>query len=384
MNANTQAVRTIRNGRSDGRSRSSALSRNCFLLVAGLAIAGVADAGLLTVPNGDFSVVANAGTVGGGIVGSSGADVPIGSGPWTATFEGVIGLLVPPTLEISSATRSARISNVAGASAVTVVNNGGHFGQTLTATTQSNKRYTLIGNLSTSVVLDLPLLATAGTGIALYANGAALVSSTTAPAGQVRIDAVDATTSRIQIYQDTGTVTPAPIAVRLFDRPQGLLSASVIDAATFSDIKVAESAIPPDGNTTLTVTGGGSQGVPVGQPFPVQMTAVVRDQNGNPVPNTLVTLTAPPTGASATLHAGGESGRIIVAFTDANGQITFTADANEIAGCYSVIGQVEGIPHNAVFRLRNYSPNQVAAYLAAHPGANGMPQDSVFCNGFEG
>lgn len=349
----------------------------CIALVAGFGLAGAANAGFVTVPNGDFSAAANAGSVGGGVVGASGTNVPVGSGPWTGTYNGVVGLLVPPTLTINASSGTATISGLLGISVVTIVNNNGHFGQTLSTNTQSNKRYTLIANLETGATLDLPLLAVAGTGIELQAGASTLIQSTAAPAGQARADAIDATTLRVQIHHDTGTVTPAPLRVQLFDRPSNLLTASLVDTAVFSGVVLAESEIP-SGNSTLTVTGGGSQGVGIGQPFPSPMTAIVRDQNGNPVPNTLVTLTAPASGASATLHAGGQNGRVIVAFTDANGQITFTADANQIAGCYKVTGDVPGIATQAIFRMRNYTSQQIATF-----GVTGTPQDSVFCNGFE-
>jgi hypothetical protein len=351
-------------------------------MVAGFGLAGSASAGFLVVPNGDFSVPANAGSIGGGVIGASGTDVPIGSGPWTGTYNGALGVLVPPTLEISSVTTTATIDGLLGVDVLGIVNNGGHFGQTLASSTQSNKRYTLIADLNAGALLDLPLLATAGTGISLHAGGSLLAASTTAPANQVRADAVDATTLRIQLHHDTGTVTPAPLGVQLFDRPQGLLTAALVEAVEFSAIRLAESAIP-GGNSTLTVTGGGSQSTPVGEPFPLTMTAIVRDQNGNPIPDTLVTLTAPAEGASATLHAGLESGRVIVAFTDASGQISFTSEANAIAGCFTVIGEIAGVSTLAIFHMRNYLPQQIAAYRAANPGINGLPQDSVFCNSFE-
>lgn len=380
MKISNRFVCSSRNRRAS--ARTALVHALCAALVAGLSFAGAAGAGFLVVPNGDFSAGANAGTVGGGVIGASGTNVPIGSGPWTGTYNGVLGLLAPPSLQIT-VSGTATISGLLGINAVGIVNNGGHFGQTLASSTQSNKRYTLIANLSTDALLDLPLLATAGTGIALLAGASPLASSTTAPAAQVRADAVDATTLRIQLHHDTGVVTPAALGIQLFDRPQALLTAALIDTATFSGVQLAESTIPPAGNTTLTVSGGGSQSTGIGQPFPSAMTAVVRDQDGNPVPDTLVTLTAPAEGASATLQAGSESGRVIVTFTDANGQITLNAQANGISGCYTVTGEVTGVATTAVFRLRNYTPQQIEAYMAAHPGTKGMPQDSVFCNGFE-
>lgn len=370
--------------RHNGRAFARAAFRSIWAatVAAGLGFSSIASAGFLVVPNGDFSVPANAGSVGGGLIGSSGTDVPIGGGPWTGSYAGVLGLLAPPTLQISALNGTATITGLLGVNALGIVNNGGHFGQTLSHNLQSNRRYTLIAHLQTSALLDLPLLATAGTGISLHAGGTPLSSSTTAAASHVRADVVDALTLRIQLHHDTGTVTPAPLGLQLFDRPQGLLTAALIDTAEFSAVRVAESAIP-GGNSTLTVSGGGSQGTPIGQPFPQAMTATVRDQNGNPIPDVLVTLIAPADGASATLYSGAESGRVITTFTDGSGMVTLTSDANAIAGCYSVVGEVAGINTRAVFHMRNYTMQQVVDYKRSHPGAKGMPQDSVFCNGFE-
>jgi hypothetical protein len=382
MNTTIRLASSLRNRRPVARTAMASIRSVCVAMVAGFGLAGAASAGFLVVPNGDFSAPANAGSVGGGVIGASGTNVPIGTGPWTGSYNGVLGILAPPTLEISSVTKTATITGLLGVNALGIVNNAAHFGQTLVSNTQSNKRYTLIAHLNTGALLDLPLLSAAGTGISLHAGGSLLAASTTAAASQVRADAVDATTLRIQLHHDTGTVTPAPLGLQLFDRPQGLLTAALVDTAEYSDVRMAESTIP-GGNSTLTVTGGGSQGAPIGQPYPSTMTAIVRDENGNPVPDTMVTLTAPAEGASATLHAGMESGRVIVAFTDASGQITFSSEANEIAGCFKVTGEIPGVSTVAVFHMRNYSPQQIAAHYASHPGINGLPQDSILCHGFE-
>lgn len=363
-------------------ARGGVLRSLRIALVAGLGFAGSAGAGFLTVPNGDFSALGNAGSLGGGLVGASGTNVPVGSGPWLATYNGVLGLLAPPTLAISPSQKTATISGLLGINAVGIVNNGGNFGQTLANNLQSNKRYTMIVNMDASGLLDLGLISAAGTGFSLQAGASTVISSLTATPGPLRVDLLGSSTLRVQVYKDTATVFADPLSVQLFDRPQGLLTAALINSVTFSNVRLAETTIP-SGNSTLTVTGGGSQSAPVSQPFPSSMTAIVRDQNGNPVPETLVTLTAPADGASATLHAGSENGRVISTVTDANGQITFGADANEIAGCYTVTGEVPGITSLAIFHMRNYSQAQIAAYMAAHPGVAGMPQDSVFCNGFE-
>lgn len=363
-------------------ARGGVLRSLCIALVAGLGFAGSASAGFLTVPNGDFSALGNAGSVGGGLVGASGTNVPVGSGPWLATYNGVLGLLAPPTLEISPSQKTGTISGLLGINALGIVNNGGNFGQTLASNLQSNKRYTMIVNMDASGLLDLGLISAAGTGFSLQAGASTVISSLTATPGPLRVDLLGNSALRVQIYKDTATVFADPLSLQLFNRPQGLLTAGLIGSVSFSNVRLAETTIPPAGST-LTVTGASSQAAPVGQPFPASMTAIVRDQNGNPIPDTLVTLTAPADGASATLHAGSENGRVISTVTDANGQITFGADANEIAGCYTVVGEVPGIPTLAIFHLRNYSQAQIAAYMAAHPGVDGMPQDSVFCNGFE-
>ncbi len=382
MNTTIRFASSLRNRRPVARTAMASIRSICVAMVAGFGLAGAASAGFLVVPNGDFSAPANAGSVGGGVIGASGTNVPIGSGPWTGSYNGVLGILAPPTLEISSVTKTATITGLLGVNALGIVNNAAHFGQTLVSNTQSNKRYTLISHLNTGAMLDLPLLAAAGTGVSLHAGGSLLAASTTASASQVRADVVDATTLRIQLHHDTGTVTPAPLGLQLFDRPQGLLTAALVDTAQYSDVRMAESTIPGE-NSTLIVSGGGSQSAPIGQPYPSTITAIVRDANGNPVPDTLVTLTAPAEGASATLHSGMESGRVIVAFTDAAGQISFTSEANEIAGCFVMTGEVAGISTQAVFRMRNYSAQQIAAYYASNPGVNGLPQDSILCHGFE-
>ena len=101
-------------------ARGGVLRSVCVSLIAGLGFAGIASAGFVTVPNGDFSGLGNAGSVGGGLVGASGTNVPIGSGPWTATYNGVLGLLAPPTLAISPSQKTATISGLLGVNAVTM------------------------------------------------------------------------------------------------------------------------------------------------------------------------------------------------------------------------------------------------------------------------
>lgn len=363
--------------------RHSLRIRAMLMALLSAGCCGGVSAGFLTVPNGDFSEVGNAGSVGGGVLGASGTNVPVGAGPWTATYNGVIGLLAPPTLEINSVNGTAAIDGLLGINALSIVNNGGHFGQTLSSNWLPNKRYTLIANLDAGVVLDLPLLSAAGTGIMLLSTSGPVASSTTAASTHVRADPIDALTARIALTYDTGTIVSGPITVQLFDRPQGLLTAGLVATAEYSGVRLAQSTIPP-GNSTLTVSGGGSQGAALGQPFPFTMKALVRDESNNPVPDVLVTLEAPAGGPSATLYGvGGQAGRVVVAFTDSNGEVTLSADANTIAGCYKVTGSVVGMNGQASFHLRNFSPAQIQALRDAGADVDGAMQDSMYCNGFE-
>ena len=53
------------------------------------------------IANGNFSDPANNGSIGGGLVGGSGS-ATIGSGPWSGSYAGALGLLAPPLLTIAS------------------------------------------------------------------------------------------------------------------------------------------------------------------------------------------------------------------------------------------------------------------------------------------
>lgn len=359
--------------------RAAALSAG---LATALLCSSAAHAGLVAVPDGDFSQAADAGSVGGGVIGSSGTNVTIGAGPWKGTFFGVAGLLAPPTLLVDSVTRSAQVSDVLGIEVLSILNNGGHFSQTLTEPWQPNKRYTLVVDINSGIEVDLPVLAAAGVGAALRNGNTVIASTTTAAAAQLRSDALDATTQRVALTYDSGASAAGMLDIELFDEPQGMLNGELMEHAQFSDVKLARSTIvPADGG--ITITGGGSQAALVGENYPQQLIATVRDGHGLPIADALVTLAAPVERASATLHAGSENGNVVMAFTDAAGQIVLSATANAEAGCFRVTGSIAGITTTAKFNLRNYTAQQMADYLKAHPDAVDALQDSVYCNGFE-
>jgi hypothetical protein len=102
-----------------------------------------------------------------------------------------------------------------------------------------------------------------------------------------------------------------------------------------------------DAGATLTVTTGTSQSADVNQPFASAPQVTLTDGSNTPVPNAVLTFSAPKGGAGATLSA--QSG-----VTDANGQASVAATANGTAGSYTVTAGAGTL--QAAFDLQNVSP----------------------------
>lgn len=358
--------------------------RSVLAIAAAIGLAAsVAHAGAVFVPNGDFSAPGNAGSVGGGLVGNSGTNVGIGSGlgPWTGSFQGGLGLLVPPVLTINSTTQTATISGVVGLNIGGVITNGGYFSQTLSVPYVPNKRYTVTTDIDAGVLLGLNVLTASNAGIALRSGASVLSASTTAPPQLVNLASLVGTTYRLSLIYDTGATVSGNVDIQLFDQPQGLLTANLLSSAIFSNVMLNVGAIT-DSSTQLHVSGLGSQGTEVGTPFAAPLVAEVTDAVGNPLEGVFVNVSAPTTGASAVLTSGASSGTTVQALTDNNGLVSVTATANSIAGCYRVTASVDGVNSTALFYLRNWSTAQMQRFLDA--GVNGASlQDSIFCDGFE-
>jgi hypothetical protein len=96
---------------------------------------------------------------------------------------------------------------------------------------------------------------------------------------------------------------------------------------------------------TLSIVSGTPQTVVTGSTFAAPLVATVLDQYGDPVPNVIVTFTAPASGASASLSASS-------AITQSNGQAFVTATANAIPGAYNVTASVTGLG-SGIFALTN-------------------------------
>lgn len=101
----------------------------------------------------------------------------------------------------------------------------------------------------------------------------------------------------------------------------------------------------------IAATGGSGQSAHIDADFALPLQATVTDQNGDPVPNALVTFSAPASGASAAFPDGNQR------LTDINGVVTVTVRANDIAGNYNVTANLS--PEQvtpATFALTNTAP----------------------------
>ena len=107
--------------------------------------------------------------------------------------------------------------------------------------------------------------------------------------------------------------------------------------------------------SALTVVSGSAQSAAVGQSF-APLVVRARDAFDNPIANTVVTFSAPTSGASAVLSS-------TTATTAANGQASINATANALAGSYAVTARVNTV--QTTFNLTNVIPASVDATIAA-------------------
>lgn len=339
-----------------------------------LAVAGSAAlAAPVTVPNGDFSDPGNDGSVG-GLIGSY-FNQPIGSGPWHGTSVGILGLLAGPTVSVDSDAQVGRISGLLGANvAGGLLNSYGWLGQTLAGSYQQGDLYILNADINVGRPLTLGLLGDANTGIAFVSGSNVLASTSTADARQVSLDLLGNDTYRVRLGFIPGPEVSGPIGLRLFNQPQGLLTAELLANTTFSNVSVEWRDIGPVATVTPLNTGDQLQ-PEVGQPLGDPIIALVQDGDGNGIPGVEVTISSPLDGASADLESPSSEdppGRLITAVSDLDGYVVFYATANAIAGCYRVtvepVDETLGV-QPAVFHFRNVSDDPA--------------QDSLYCNGFQ-
>ena len=116
---------------------------------------------------------------------------------------------------------------------------------------------------------------------------------------------------------------------------------------------------------TLVIAGGDGQRTTVDTDFTSPLAVLVLDANNNPVPNAVVTFTAPFQPATATLAASS-------AQSDATGIATITAHASVVAGNYTVTAALTGASSPVSFLLSN-APGP-AATITASPSST--PQNA--------
>jgi len=347
-------------------SRFSARNALARCALVALAFSGFVAAAPISVPNGDFSDAGNFGTIGGGPIGGSGTDVSIGSGPWLGSYAGILGLLAPPTLTITDG--AAAIDGLAAANVLGILNNGGSFSQTLTATFEAGKRYTIASDIDAGTLLDVGLLANGNFGLALTSGGTTLASTTTAPLQLVDLQPIGGTVYRMTLQFDPSGAQSGTVGLELFAEPQQLIGVSLLPNVTFGNVTLDATAIDPVSGTIVAVDPT-PQSATVGEAFPNALEVLVTDVNGDPVPGITVTFAAPASGASAVLSSG-------TATTDATGRANITATANTVAGSYVVTASVEGVDTPASFNLTNTAgaaAATIAALGAAQSAVVGMP-----------
>ncbi|NCT68238.1 MAG: hypothetical protein GXC76_11455 [Rhodanobacteraceae bacterium] len=334
-----------------------------LVALCAFALCGIAKAGPITVPNGDFSSPSNQGSIGGGVIGGSGS-AAIGSGPWSGAYFGALGLLAPPTLTIGGG--KATSGGLLGVTALGIVNNGGSFQQDTSTPWQPNKRYTLSADITTSGALDLNLLQAGNAGVALARGATRLASSTTS--GTVTLNLLSGSTYRLTMTHDTGASVSGNIGIHLFTEPSGLLSANLLGSVSYSNVTLSSRLLNqvPAALAADTSPRSGAVATAVAPPLEIR----VLDADGDPIEGVSVTFSVPASGPSATVTPN-------PALTDANGIAHVTTTANTIAGSYAITATVAGLAAPIVFPMVNL-PGPAAAVSGASGNGQAAEVGSAF------
>ena len=119
---------------------------------------------------------------------------------------------------------------------------------------------------------------------------------------------------------------------------------------------------PPGSPSIITPTGGTPQSTQINTPFPLQLSVIVKDANGNLMSGVTVRFTQPPSGASGTFDGG-----VNTAVTNALGVATSTTfTANGTAGSYNVVGTVPGA-FSTNFSLTNTAVGTAGTLAVSNP-----------------
>ena len=135
-------------------------------------------------------------------------------------------------------------------------------------------------------------------------------------------------------------------------------TSGITDSALFDLTNTAGTA------GSLKAAGGTPQSTNVGLAFATRLSATVADASGNPLSGTLVTFTAPSTGAGARFAGG----LVDSAFTNSGGTATASSlIANTIPGTCTVFARTPGVSTPAAFLLTN-QPGPVDTFLIEAEG----------------
>ncbi|SDR09609.1 Ig-like domain (group 1) [Pseudovibrio sp. Tun.PSC04-5.I4] len=145
------------------------------------------------------------------------------------------------------------------------------------------------------------------------------------------------------------------------------VEASVVGGATTADFSLTNTV---GAAATITADSGSPQDAVISTAFANPLVVTVLDSGTNPVPNVVVTFTAPSNGASLSSDVQTET-------TDAAGQISFIVTANSTVGAYTVVASVVGGATTADFSLTN-----TVGAAATITADSGSPQDAVISTAF--
>lgn len=175
------------------------------------------------------------------------------------------------------------------------------------------------------------------------------------------------------IFAPSRVLTDAAGRVETYATANGIAgshvaTASIADSAATAGFALTNLAGAP---ATVAFTGGSNQRAEVDTDFTSPLAVIVTDADGNPVPGTAVTFTAPSSGPSAVLAASSVA-------TDANGRAAVTARAGTLTGAFQVAATVANGAAPAVYDLAN-TPGKPELIVA---GSRSTPQQAVVGTAF--
>ncbi len=135
------------------------------------------------------------------------------------------------------------------------------------------------------------------------------------------------------------TATNLPLTFTVTDSSSPALKASATLYLTVTSVPVK----------TITASSGAVQTAMVNNPFGSTLQALVKDSMGNPVSGTVVTFTAPGSGASGTFAGGVNTATTLASGVATSGVFT----ANTTAGSYTITASAPGVVTPASYSMTN-------------------------------